>query len=65
MLLGAAVGDALGLPSEGLSRQRIKRLFPGPLRHRFFFGHGMVSDDTEHLFMVAQALLDERENVEQ
>ncbi len=58
VLLGAAVGDALGLPLEGLSPRRAKRLFPGSLRHRFLFGHGMLSDDTEHTFMVAQSLLD-------
>jgi ADP-ribosylglycohydrolase len=58
MLLGAAVGDALGLPREGLSRSRAARLFPGPLQHCLLFGRGMVSDDTEHLFMTAQSLLD-------
>lgn len=57
-LLGAAVGDALGLPREGLSRQRALRLFGGaPLRYRFVFGRGMMSDDTEHACLVAQALL--------
>jgi ADP-ribosylglycohydrolase len=64
MLLGAAVGDALGLPAEGLSRRRTRRWFAGPLRHRFFCGHGMVSDDTEHLFMVAQSLLAEPEDAD-
>jgi ADP-ribosylglycohydrolase len=63
MLLGAAVGDALGLPCEGLSRARRERLFPGPLRHRFFLGTGMLSDDTEHLFMVAQSLLDAPDDI--
>jgi ADP-ribosylglycohydrolase len=29
----------------------------GPLRHRLFFGRGMVSDDTEHTCLVGQALL--------
>jgi ADP-ribosylglycohydrolase len=57
-ILGTAVGDALGLPREGLSRQRAQRLFGGPpLRHRFLFGRGMVSDDTEHTCMLGQALL--------
>jgi ADP-ribosylglycohydrolase len=59
ILLGAAVGDALGLPCEAIPRRRAKRLLPGKLRHRLLFGHGMVSDDTEHTFMVAQSLLDE------
>lgn len=57
-LLGTAVGDALGLPREGLSRLRAKRLFgAGPLRHQFLRGRGLVSDDTEHAAMTAQALL--------
>ena len=58
VLIGGAVGDALGLPMEGLSARRQKKLFPAPLRHRFIGGWGMVSDDTEHAFMVAQSLLE-------
>ena len=57
ILLGTAVGDALGLPAEGLSRQRIRRLFPGRWRHRFAGHAGMISDDTEHTLFVAQSLL--------
>ena len=57
ILLGTAVGDALGLPTEGLGPRRRRRLFPGPWRHRFLFGRGMVSDDTEHTLFVAQSLL--------
>ncbi len=57
LLLGGAVGDALGLPWEGLSRSRLSKMCPGELRHRFFFGRGMISDDTEHAFFTAQALL--------
>ncbi len=57
-ILGTAVGDALGLPREGLSRRRGRRLFGDPpLRHRFLLGHGMVSDDTEHTCMTGQTLL--------
>ncbi|MBI3945790.1 MAG: ADP-ribosylglycohydrolase family protein [Armatimonadetes bacterium] len=56
-LLGTAAGDALGLPVEGLSRERQQRRFPGLDRHRFFLGRGMVSDDTEHACMTAQALI--------
>ena len=64
-LLGTAVGDALGLPAENLSPQRLARLFPslvpgpdGACRpaHQFLFGRGMVSDDTEHACMTALAL---------
>lgn len=64
-LLGAAVGDALGLPREGLSRRRAERLYgSGPVCHRFLFRRGMVSDDTEHACMTAQALLAAPENSE-
>ena len=55
-LVGTAVGDALGLPAEGLSPQRQARLFGTIDRHRFVLGRGMVSDDTEHTLMVAQAI---------
>jgi ADP-ribosylglycohydrolase len=58
VLLGTAVGDAIGLPREGLSRRRARRLYGDPpLGHRLLFGRGMVSDDTEHACLVAQALL--------
>ena len=56
-LLGTAIGDSIGLPYEGLSRRRAGRLLGPPDRHRFFFGRGMVSDDTEHTCMVAQSLI--------
>jgi ADP-ribosyl-[dinitrogen reductase] hydrolase len=56
-LLGTAVGDALGLPYEGLSPRRAARLLGPPDRYRFLLGRGMVSDDTEHACFVAQALL--------
>jgi ADP-ribosylglycohydrolase len=55
-ILGCAVGDAIGLPYEGLSKRRGLRLLGEPSRHRFLLGRGMVSDDTEHTCMVAQAL---------
>ncbi len=57
ILLGTAVGDALGLPAEGLSPKRRSKLLPGPWRHRLLLGRGMVSDDTEHTLFVAQSLL--------
>src|SRR5438874_11337928 len=57
-ILGTAVGDALGLPREGLGRDRARRLFgPPPLSHRLVLGRGLVSDDTEHTCLVGQALL--------
>lgn len=56
-LVGLAVGDALGLPREGLSPRRGARLYPHLHRHQLFFRRGLFSDDTEHACMVAQALL--------
>lgn len=56
-LIGTAVGDAIGLPYEGLSPRRAQRLLGPPDRHRFLFRRGMVSDDTEHACMVLQSLL--------
>jgi ADP-ribosylglycohydrolase len=55
-LLGTAVGDALGLPCEGLSRRRQRRWFASLEGYRLLFGRGMCSDDTDHACMVAQAL---------
>jgi len=57
------VGDALGLPAENLSPGRIRRLWKGEWRMRFVFGRGMISDDTEHTLMVAQALLEHPNDV--
>jgi ADP-ribosyl-[dinitrogen reductase] hydrolase len=58
VLLGTAVGDSLGLPTENLSPRRLAKLFPGALRHRLLPGTGMVSDDTEHTALTALSLLD-------
>jgi ADP-ribosylglycohydrolase len=58
-LLGTAVGDALGLACEGLSRQRQWKMFPDLDGYRLLpFGKGMCSDDTEHTCMVAQSLIE-------
>ena len=58
LLLGMAVGDALGLPGEQLHPKRARLLLgEPPLEHAFLFGKGMCSDDTEHLCMTSQALL--------
>lgn len=56
-ILGTALGDAMGLPYEGLSSRRAAKLLGPPDRYRFFFARGMVSDDTEHTCMVAQSLI--------
>jgi ADP-ribosylglycohydrolase len=63
-ILGTAVGDALGLPFEGLTRRRATKLFAPPDRHQFFRGRGMVSDDTELTCLVAQALIASGGNVD-
>ena len=55
-LLGTAVGDALGLPFEGIGPRRLRRLKVLPLRHRLLPGLGLLSDDTEHACLNAQAL---------
>lgn len=57
LVLGTAVGDSLGFPAEGISRRRSRKLFTGRWRHRFLFGRGMVSDDTDHTVFVIQSLL--------
>jgi ADP-ribosyl-[dinitrogen reductase] hydrolase len=56
-LLGEAIGDSMGLWCEGLSPHRQRRFESGALHQRFLFGHGMISDDTEHALMTAQALI--------
>ncbi len=57
ILLGTAVGDSVGLPAEGISRRRNKKLFKGQWYHRFLFRFGMLSDDTEHTIFVSQCLI--------
>jgi ADP-ribosylglycohydrolase len=54
-LLGAAVGDARGLPWEGLSRRRQKRMAQY-MGESLIAGRDMCSDDTDHACMVAQAI---------
>lgn len=56
-LLGLMVGDALGLPFEGISARRIKQLLKARPRHALVFGKGMISDDTEHAAMTAASMV--------
>lgn len=57
-LIGTAVGDSVGLPREGINRAAaLRRWGPAPFRHSLVFGRGLISDDTEHACMTAQALL--------
>lgn len=64
VILGTAAGDSIGLPGENISRRRLNNLWKGVLIHRFFFGRGMCSDDTEHTIFTAQALLEYPSDVE-
>ena len=54
-LIGAAIGDSLGLPYEGMSSSSGKKLYGIPDKHKLLFGLGMVSDDTEHLVIVLRS----------
>lgn len=56
VLLGTALGDSLGLPMENMSPTKIAQ--PVVLQQRFWFGRGVVSDDTEHAMLVAASLLE-------
>jgi ADP-ribosylglycohydrolase len=58
VLLGTALGDALGLPLEGLDPDTIARRFPSAATRFHLFGRtGFVSDDTEQTALVAEALV--------
>jgi ADP-ribosyl-[dinitrogen reductase] hydrolase len=56
VLLGTAIGDALGLPAEGLSREAIARRFGRLDRFRLLGETGFVSDDTEQSALIAASL---------
>ena len=56
-LLGVAVGDAYGLPWEGLSSRTIARRFHGRSRYRMLGRIGFVSDDADQAMLVLEALL--------
>ena len=62
-LLGGAIGDALGLPFEGLKPDRTRQIFgeqTAGLEMQLLPGRGMLSDDTEHALFTARALLESR-----
>lgn len=56
-LLGTALGDALGLPLEGLSAPAIDRRFGRVDRFRLLGATGFVSDDAEQSALIAQSLI--------
>ena len=62
-ILGTALGDAVGLPCEGLSRVRQNKWF-GDRTPTLLFGRRMISDDMEHTILVAQALIASRGDAE-
>ncbi len=55
-LLGTALGDALGLPAEGMSAPAITRRFGRVDRFHLLGSIGFVSDDTEQSALLAQCL---------
>ncbi len=57
VLLGTAMGDALGLPTEGMSAAAVARDYPALERYRWLGRTGFVSDDTEQTALVAQSLV--------
>jgi len=56
VLIGTAVGDALGLAAEGLSPGVIAKRFGRVDRFRILGSVGWVSDDTEQSALVAQSI---------
>lgn len=58
VLLGTAVGDALGLYLEGLEADSIQSQFGSAVDRYYLLGNiGFVSDDTEQSALIAQSLI--------
>ncbi len=57
VLLGTALGDALGLPFEGLSARTLARRAPTLDRYHLIGTLGVVSDDTQHAALLVASLL--------
>ena len=48
LMMGVAIGDALGLPREGLTRRSALKMFGRPkLAYRLLPSIGIYSDDTK------------------
>lgn len=61
VLMGAAIGDALGFSRTGMSRRRaLHRYGRPPLRYRMVSMRGIYSGDTQLALLTAQALLKSR-----
>lgn len=61
-ILGVAVGDALGMPAEGLSREDIKQIY-GEIRDFYPSPYGDLkpgewTDDTEQMLLLAESLIE-------
>ncbi|MCS7130222.1 MAG: ADP-ribosylglycohydrolase family protein [Archaeoglobaceae archaeon] len=61
-ILGLAIGDALGMPAEGMSREKIKQLY-GEIRDFLPSPYGDLkagqwTDDTEQTILLAESLLE-------
>lgn len=61
-ILGLAIGDALGMPAEGMSREKIKQIYgeikdflPSPYGD---LGAGQWTDDTEQTIALAKSLIE-------
>ena len=58
LMIGVAIGDAVGLSCEGLKRRTALKMFGRPkLAYRLLPGIGIYSDDTQLMLMSAQAIL--------
>ena len=58
LMIGVAIGDAVGLSREGLSRRGALKMFGRPkLAYRLLPGVGVYSDDTQLMLMSAQSIL--------
>lgn len=57
VLLGTALGDALGLPAEGMRASQIARRWGRMDRFRLLGSVGFVSDDTEQSALLAECLI--------
>jgi len=61
LMMGVAIGDALGLPREGLKRRIALKMFGRPsLSFQLLPAIGLYSDDTQLMLMAAQAMLRSR-----
>lgn len=63
-ILGTAIGDAVGLKREGLSRDKAIWLHGHHPSPDLIFGKGFCSDDTEHTVLVGVAFLKSGGNVD-